>query len=78
MRFDANINSTGRADEDDHCNFTLNTKIIDTKLVKSISTNRNINTINVEIDNNLTSSTICLEDFSKKIIKPLKKIYPRY
>jgi hypothetical protein len=67
------LNWTGRADEGDHCNFTLDTNIVDTYIVKGIHIDRNINAIIVEIDNNLVSSTIHLEAFSEKTIKPLKK-----
>jgi len=53
--------------------FELDSSYIDTKIVRSIGINTNINGIVVHINNNLTSASIHLEDFSEDTIKPLKR-----
>jgi hypothetical protein len=53
--------------------FALDTQAIDTKIIKRISINRTINAIVVEVNKGSISTTINLEDFSEKTIKPLKR-----
>jgi hypothetical protein len=59
-------------DFDYSLDFSLDTPGIDTETVKRISINQTINAVVVELYNGTTCSTIQLEDFSEKTIKPLK------
>jgi hypothetical protein len=53
--------------------FELDSQYIDTGIVRKIGINGDINAIVVDVNKVLTSTTIHLEDFSDKTIKPLKR-----
>ncbi len=53
--------------------FVLDSSYIDIEIVKSIGINQAFNSIVVGLSKNLVSSTIHLDAFSEKTIKPLKK-----
>ncbi|MGC1933364.1 MAG: hypothetical protein WA667_30690 [Candidatus Nitrosopolaris sp.] len=53
--------------------FKLDSSYIDTNIVASICINRDINAIIVDVNKNLISASIHLEEFSEKTIKPLKR-----
>ena len=53
--------------------FKLDSSYIDTNIVGSICINIDINAIVVDVNKNLISASIHLEEFSEKTIKPLKR-----
>jgi hypothetical protein len=53
--------------------FELDSSYIDTNIVRRIGINLNINGIVVDVNKNVISASIHLEDFSDKTIKPLKR-----
>jgi hypothetical protein len=53
--------------------FELDSQCIDNGIVRKIGINGDINAIVVDVNKVLISTTIYLEDFSNKTIKPLKR-----